>query len=166
MKQIKSERLKKLELELHDLEEWLKLGLVPKKDITKHKEEIRNLHGKIGEEKERLQFLKESGEAEEYVTPKRSPPRPGYADMPSIPDIEADAGTMAAGHDTEFEMDAEPFETETVAHDEKEEEEEHGTEVEAAAAAEPEEEEEEESYFNERDRWRRGGIVDPDANEW
>ena len=37
---IKSERLKKFETELTDLEQWLKLGLVPKKDIEKHKEEI------------------------------------------------------------------------------------------------------------------------------
>ena len=31
---IKSERLKKLESEFHDLEQWLKLGLVPKKDLN------------------------------------------------------------------------------------------------------------------------------------
>ena len=35
---IKSERLKKLEVELEDLEQWLKLGLVPKKDIEKHRD--------------------------------------------------------------------------------------------------------------------------------
>ena len=42
MRHVKSERLKKLESELNDLEQWLKLGLVPKKDIEKHKEEIQN----------------------------------------------------------------------------------------------------------------------------
>ena len=47
---IKSERLKKLEGELQDLEQWLKLGLVPKKDMEKHKEEIRLLQQKIDEE--------------------------------------------------------------------------------------------------------------------
>src|SRR5215470_3897682 len=57
MRHIKSERLKKLETELQDLEQWLKLGLVPKKDIEKHKEEIKAVQTKIEEEKERLQFL-------------------------------------------------------------------------------------------------------------
>ena len=38
---IKSERLKKLETELEDLEQWMQLGLVPKKDLDKHKEEWR-----------------------------------------------------------------------------------------------------------------------------
>src|SRR5277367_1377376 len=88
MKHIKSERLKKLEVELNDLQQWLKLGLVPKKDIEKHKLEIEAVQGKIEEEKERLQFLKESGEAEEYVTPKRMPARAGYTEMPTIPDID------------------------------------------------------------------------------
>ena len=41
---MKSERLKKFETELNDLEQWLKLGLVPKKDIEKHREEIKTLH--------------------------------------------------------------------------------------------------------------------------
>ena len=35
-----------------------------------------------------------------------------------------------------------------------------------AAEQEEEEEEEDESYFSDRNRWRRGGIVDPDANDW
>jgi hypothetical protein len=30
---MKSERLKKLEAELEDLEQWMGLGLVPKKDV-------------------------------------------------------------------------------------------------------------------------------------
>src|SRR5271163_3291649 len=95
MRHIKSERLKKLENELQDLEQWLKLGLVPKKDIEKHKEEIRTIQSKIEEEKERLQFLKESGEAEEYVTPKRPSARTGYTEMPTLPDI--DMGETAGG---------------------------------------------------------------------
>ena len=45
MKPIKSERLRKLETELHDLQEWLRLGLVPKKDLEKHKDDIRVLQG-------------------------------------------------------------------------------------------------------------------------
>src|ERR1700732_2141968 len=97
MRHIKSERLKKLETELNDLEQWLKLGLVPKKDVDKHKEEILAVRNKIEEEKERLQFLKESGEGEEYVIPKRPATRAGYNEMPTIPDI--DIGETMGGND-------------------------------------------------------------------
>ncbi len=55
---LKSERLKKLENELQDLQQWLTLGLVPKKDMEKHKEEMLVLEKKIKEERERLRFLK------------------------------------------------------------------------------------------------------------
>ena len=61
---MKSERLKKLEIELQDLQQWLKLGLVPKKDLEKHRSEIEVLNSRIDEEKERLKHIKESGEGE------------------------------------------------------------------------------------------------------
>ncbi len=162
MKQIKSERLKKLEAELQDLERWLKLGLVPKKDIPKHQEEIESARNKIEEEKERLQFLKESGEVEEYVTPKRGAGRTVYTELPTIPDIDlAESGT-----ESQFDVDTENFGTETSVIAEGDEDEDETV----AGAAEPdddeEEEEEEESYFSDKNRWRRGGIVDPDADEW
>ncbi len=66
---MKSERLKKLEAELNDLEQWMKLGLVPKKELERHREEIVNLRARIYEEKELFQFLKESGEGEGYGSP-------------------------------------------------------------------------------------------------
>lgn len=155
MKHIKSERLKKLEVELNDLEQWLKLGLVPKKDMDKHKEEIVGVRNKIEEEKERLQFLKESGEAEEYITPKKAPPRSGYNEMPTIPDI--DVGETLVSSESGFDMETDLPESDNTAEERDEEE---GEEKEA------EEEEEDESYFSDRNRWRRGGIVDPDANDW
>jgi hypothetical protein len=154
MRHIKSERLKKLETELNDLEQWLKLGLVPKKDIEKHKEEIVGVKAKIEEEKERLQFLKESGETEEYITPKKTAARAGYNDMPTIPDI--DMGETMAGSDTGFDMDTDVIEVESTM-EEREDEEEDVTES---------EDEDDESYFSDRNRWRRGGIIDPDANDW
>ena len=167
MKPIKSERLRKLEAELHDLQQWLQLGLVPKKDLDKHKEEIKVLQGRIEEEKERLQFLKEGGEAEEFIVPKRTPAKAGYNEMPTIPDVE---GAESSSGMTEggFEMDT--YIDETSFTDETEQEE--GTEgfeegEERGEAANKEEgEEEDESYFSDRNRWRRGGIVDPDADEW
>ncbi|WP_039384409.1 MULTISPECIES: hypothetical protein [unclassified Neochlamydia] len=160
---MKSERLKKLEVELNDLEQWLKLGLVPKKDMDKHKEEIRAIQTKIEEEKERLKFLKESGEAEEYIAPKRPTARAGYTEMPTIPDI--DMGDTGAGiGDTAFDMETDAIDVESSVIEEKDE-----TEDEEGATRDEnaeEEEEEEESYFSDRNRWRRGGIIDPDADEW
>jgi hypothetical protein len=153
MKHIKSERLKKLETELNDLEQWLKLGLVPKKDVDKHKEEIQAVKNKIEEEKERLQFLKESGEGEEYITPKRPAARAGYNEMPTIPDI--DIGETMGGNESGFEMETDAIEVDNTAEERDEEEE-----------VTEQEEEEDESYFSDRNRWRRGGIIDPDANDW
>jgi hypothetical protein len=162
MKHIKSERLKKLEIELHDLEQWLKLGLVPKKDIPKHKEEIQAIQNKIEEEKERLQFLRESGEAEEYVTPKRATTRAGYTEMPTIPDI--DMGETGGLSDAGFDMETEAadFESSIIEERDEEEDAEEGTAVEESRS----DDEDDESYFSDKNRWRRGGIIDPDANEW
>ena len=154
MKHVKSERLKKLENELQDLEQWLKLGLVPKKDLPKHKEEIAAAKQKIEEEKERLQFLKESGEPEEYIAPKKAPPKAGYNEMPTIPDI--DMGDTGGSGDTSFDVEA-PSSADTEAAEEREDEEDE---------EEDEKDEEDESYFNEKNRWRRGGIIDPEADEW
>lgn len=156
MRHIKSERLKKLETELNDLEQWLKLGLVPKKDIDKHKEEIVAVRAKIEEEKERLQFLKESGEAEEYVTPKRPSVRTGYTEMPTIPDI--DIGETAGGlTDAGFDMESDTEAETSIIEEREDQDDEKGDE---------EEENEDESYFSDKNRWRRGGIIDPDADEW
>jgi hypothetical protein len=158
---IKSERLKKLETELEDLEKWMNLGLVPKKDTDKHREEIRSLRGKIDEEKERLRFMKESGDMEEYVTPKRSAARQAYAEPHTLPDMDAGGGENMT--DAGLEMETENFEMETVTEDETESgagggaTEEEGTVV---------EEEEDEDPFSDRNRWKRGILEDPDADNW
>ena len=166
MKQIKSERLRKLEAELNDLQQWLHLGLVPKKDIERHKEEMAILQAKIDEEKERLQFLKEGGEAEEFIAPKRTPAKAGYNEMPTIPDVDMPEGSSEGGFDTDsYSNDDTSYEDET--------------EEEAYASGELDEggeerraprkdvtETEDESYFSDRNRWKRGGIIDPDADEW
>lgn len=160
---IKSERLKKLESELHDLDQWLKLGLVPKKDLEKHKTEMGALREKIEEEKERLRFLKESGAMEEYVPPKRpTHNRQAFTDTASMPDIDvAEEGLSDAGLD----MESESFESESAA----------GEETESGVSGsysgkeegvEEEEEEEEEDPFSDRNRWKRGVMEDPDADNW
>jgi len=156
---IKSERLKKLEAELQDLQQWLKLGLVPKKDLEKHREEIHALQEKVGEEKERLRFLKESGEMEEFSVPKRPGGRQPVHEPQSLPDIDiAEEGFTDAGLD----METEPFDVETTATGGGGGGEE-GEEGEEEAGAE---EEEEEDPFSDRNRWRRGVLEDPDANDW
>lgn len=168
MRHVKSERLKKLEAELNDLEQWLKLGLVPKKDIEKHREEIEAVRGKIEEEKERLQFLKESGEVEEYVTPKRSATRTAYTDMPTIPDVDM-AETGVGLSETNFDLESDTASGETSVISDRDEDEETSTdedETESEKSDDDSELEDDESYFSDRNRWRRGGIVDPDADEW
>jgi len=152
MRTVKSERLKKLEAELNDLEQWLKLGLVPKKEVEKHKEEIALVKEKINEEMERLQILKESGEVDDYVAPKRTTTRAGYTEMPSLPDI--DIAESQAGFDTEAEDTNAETSEKTVSGDDDDDDEDSYLE--------------EESYFSEKNRWKRGsrGIIDPDANEW
>lgn len=153
---MKSERLKKLEAELNDLEQWMKLGLVPKKELERHQEEIQNLKARIEEEKERLQFLKESGDMEEYTAPRRSPAKTVYPETPSMSDVEFGESTEAA-----LDMETETMELETT-----EEEREERTSAAVEEEVEEDEEEDEEDPFSDRNRWRRGGIIDPDATEW
>jgi hypothetical protein len=152
---MKSERLKKLESELRDLEQWLKLGLVPKKDIERHREEILALQERIVEERDRLQFLKESGEMEEYVTPRRTPGKAAYPDTPSMSDIDvAEESNQLSDVGIDMETEAMDFET-TIEEDKEEFSGEEGVE----------EEEEDEDPFSDRNRWRRG-VLDPEANDW
>lgn len=146
---MKSERLKKLELELQDLDQWLKLGLVPKKDIEKHKEEIQQLKEKIDEEKERLRFLKENGEIEEYVTPKKTPPRQIYPEAHTLSDMEMGVEMTDSGFDAD-----DGYEDTSVESSESSEENTHY------------EEEEEDDPFSDKNRWKRGILEDPDSDEW
>ena len=153
---MKSERLKKLESELEDLEQWMSLGLVPKKDLEKHKEEIRGLKMRIHEEKDRLRFLKENGELEEYITPKRSPARQAYAEPHTLPDMDGGENMTEAG----LEMETEAYDMETATEEETEGG--GGTEEEHTFT----EEEEDEDPFSDRNRWKRGILEDPDRDSW
>lgn len=151
---MKSERLKKLEAELNDLKQWMKLGLVPKKEIERHQQEIENLQARVEEEKERLQFLKESGDVEEYSAPRRIPTKTVYPETPSMTDVRYENDSTEAGLETETES----INTETV----EEEKENSSTTAEEVIV----EEDDEEDPFSDKNRWRRGGIIDPDATEW
>jgi hypothetical protein len=150
---IKSERLKKFETELGDLEQWMNLGLVPKKDVEKHKEEIHSLKSKIEEEKDRLRFMKESGDLEEYVTPKRSAARQAYAEPHTAPDMDVNDNMTDAGLD----METDTYEMETISEDETDS---GGSEDESTL------EEDDEDPFSDRNRWKRGILEDPDSDKW
>ena len=147
---IKSERLKKLEVELQDLEKWLNLGLVPKKDVEKHAEEIKTVKIKITEEKDRLRYLKENGDTEEYVAPKRGPARQAYNEPHTMP------GMDAAATETGVDVDNETFDMETSAGAEAETQDENNTVF----------EEDDEDPFSDKNRWRRGILEDPDNDNW
>ncbi len=149
---MKNDRLKKFESELTDLEQWMKLGLVPKNEIERHKEEIENLKLRIIEEKDRLKFLKESGEVEEFTVPRRTPAKTVYPETPSMSEV-------GLGETTETDLDMETESMDLQTTEEEKEETTTTTEVERV-------EEEEEDPFSDRNRWRRGGIIDPDATEW
>ena len=101
--------------------------------------------------------MKESGELEEYVTPKRSPARQAYAEPHTLPDMDLGENMTDAGLD----METEAYEMETIAEEETEG---------GAAATEEEatvvEEEEDEDPFSDRNRWKRGILEDPDSDNW
>lgn len=150
---VKSERLKKLEVELKDLEQWLKLGLVPKKDIEKHKTEMESIQQKIEEERERLRYLKENDELE-YAAPKRNQqPRSGFQEAHTIPDVNVDDGMTESGNDTESETYTE---SETISDEGSETISEDTTSL----------DEDEEDPFSDRNRWRRGILEDPESDDW
>lgn len=150
---IKSDRLRKLETELQDLDQWLKLGLVPKKDLDKHHEEMRNLQLKVSEEKERLRMLQESGEFEELQIAKR-PMRPAFQETQTTPDI--DIGEEGLTEES-LGVETEHFELEATST---------GEEAAAEEVEEEVEQEEEEDPFSDRNRWRRGVLEDQDADQW
>ncbi|GAB4194043.1 MAG: hypothetical protein Tsb0015_17020 [Simkaniaceae bacterium] len=152
---LKSERLRKLEKELEDLRQWLNLGLVPKKDIDKHKLEIESIEKKIEEEKERLRYLKESGDGEEYVAPKKSiGGRQAFQEPHTLHDMGAATEEVT---ESGIESETESYEGETTFSEETEE---------SPATEERTIYEEDEDPFSDRNRWRRGVLEDPDADNW
>lgn len=152
----KSERLRKLETELEDLKKWLDLGLVPKNDLKRHKDEIKEIERKITEEHERLELIKQNGQIEEFVAPKRQN-KAAYSDTPTSSDLDLgdDDFDDEVSYDTET---ADLDQTQTASFD---------TEHASATAEESASTEEwEADPFHEKNRWKRREIIDPDADEW
>ncbi|MDN3508047.1 MAG: hypothetical protein P0S94_03915 [Simkaniaceae bacterium] len=154
--QVKSDRLRKLESELGDLEQWLQLGLVPKKDLEKHVHEIGLIKHRIDEEKERLQMLKENGDQEEFTLPKRAPgARPAYQETHTISgEISSDDDTYSAGG---LDLETESFDAETSSGDETSD---------GDTKAKDSDDDDEEDPFSDKNRWKRGILEDPDGDNW
>lgn len=152
---MKSERLKKLENELKDLEKWLDLGLVPNKDIEKHKMEIEAIRTRIEEEKQRLIFLKESGDLEEYASPRKATSKQIY-DHQSMPDVGGTENTELTN--AGFDMETTSFEAD------------HTTLFDIEMAGEEKETKEyeaDEDPYSDKNRWRRSTeIMDPENDDW
>ncbi len=149
MSKTKSEKVKKLEAELADLQQWLDLGLVPKKDMAKHTTEIEALRKKINEEKGKLTESKDGNEPEEYIAPKRTAQKQPFSEGASISDV----GIESSDSDDEESIGTD----DNYISDDTEE-------------AEPDDlsdvEEDEEDPFSDRNRWRRGILEDPDSDNW
>ncbi len=153
---IKSERLKKLEIDLSELEQWLSLGFVPKKEIVKHQKEIDLLKEKIVEEKERIRFLKENDITEENIAAKRFPQM-----RPASPDM----GNMTLDHSNESLTDLEP-ENETDFHKFNSTEEEEEKEEQESRVNMDDDEEEESNPYSDKNRWKRGILENLDTDNW
>ena len=152
---MKSDRLKKFELELQDLEEWLRLNLVPKKDIESHKNEINMLKKKITEEKERLLSLKEEGENEEYTMPKRNPQaRAAYQEPHTLPGVDMEDDRNLT--ESNLNLDTESYDTETTTVTDEEE----GVDEPSLI------DEEQDDPFSDKNRWKRGILENPDSDAW
>ncbi len=150
---VKSERLKKLENELQDLEQWLKLGLVPKRDLEKHKQEIESLQLKIQEEEIRLKELKESGDLEEYMAPKRGAQgRQAYQEPHTLPGIDVEQENVS---ESNMDMDSSSYDSETTMS---------GTEEKTSEYTISEEDDED--PFSDKNRWRRGILEDVEGDQW
>ncbi|MCB1117370.1 MAG: hypothetical protein KDK50_02180 [Chlamydiia bacterium] len=151
MAKTKSEKVKKLEAELADLEHWLNLGLVPKKDMEKHKVEIASLKHKIEEEKGKLTETKEGAEPEEYIAPKRNVQAKPFSDGASIADVDV-------------EEDASADEEEEIGTDDNYISDDDDDDDDTDELADTEEDEDD--PFSDRNRWRRGVLEDPDSDNW
>ncbi len=157
-KETKTDRLKKLEAELRDLEQWMKLGLVPKKELERHQLEIESITERIEEEKERMKFIKENGSLAEYSTPSRkNQPRSAYPESASLSDI--NIGETSSGMTEEGGVDVETENHTTADNSLMDDDDSNATEEETTIS------EDDEDPFSDKNRWRRG-IIDPDSDDW
>lgn len=147
----KSDRLKKYERELADLKQWLKLGLVPKKDRPRHEQEMAALEQKIEEEQQRSKAAKDSLEGDDYIAPKRQAPKPAYGDNPTLSGINL---ADDQGSESGFGLDSEATTLEESLYEHRDDTASGGDEYGDMDRAR--------KYY---DRWE-SGFRDPDDDEW
>lgn len=149
---MKSERLKKLEKELDDLEKWLKLGLVPKSEEEKHKVEMEHLQKKISDENQRLEAIRDQEDGNEFVIPKKNQgARAGYQEHHTIPDV---SETSSGFTETGLDMNTETHDAET------------STGYTDTHTASHTTMNEDDDPFSDKNRWKRGILEDPDSDSW
>ena len=151
MSKTKSDKFKKLEQELADLEQWLDLGLVPKKDLVKHTAEIKSLKERIEEEKAKLAETKDGNEPEEYSAPKRGA-KQSFADQSNIPDVDVADDSSEEEEEEDLGSDDSYITDEADADEDTDD-------IDAL-------DDEDEDPFSDRNRWRRGVLEDPDSDNW
>lgn len=150
---MKSEKLRKWESEHADLMKMFEYDLVPKKEKEKYQLELESLKAKIEEEKQRLHYMKESGEADDFVAPKRSQKAQNY-DPQSMPDIGVEEEHSEISYMEERSYDED--DPSTLWDDEEVEE-----------GGERNSTEYNEDAFSDKNRWKRARmIMDPDQDDW
>lgn len=149
----KSDRLKKLEAEHHDLKQWLDLKLVPQKDVPLHEAEIKALEAKIFDEKRRLQSLKEGADSEDYSIPRRNASaKAAYQDSGLSSDMETESERLT---DAGLDMETESYESHSSSFDLYEAFDDQNTES-----------EEDDDPFSDKNRWKRGMLEEQDNSQW
>lgn len=142
----KTDRLRKLETELEDLEKWLTLGMVPKQDIPKHNEEICLVRERIEEELAKIEHIRLNGHPEEFITPKRQSSKLVLNDGPSISDLE-----VGEDHEDSSVSDDETYDSQSSASETREE---------------TQRDEDDQDPFHEKNRWKKREIIDPEVDDW
>ena len=156
---MRNDKIKKMEVELRDLEEWLKLGLVPKKDEEKHKLEIAAVTKRISDEQAKLRALRDGEEMEEFVTPKRTT-RTAFTEQTTIAELDMETNMhyrnrTSISDDTSFSGDTETADMDTATSD--------GDDDSTSA------EDDDVDPFSDTQRLRRGwdrDVIDPDSDDW
>lgn len=146
----KTDRLRKLETELEDLKRWLDLGMVPKQDIKKHKDEIASIEAKIQDELDKIEYIKQNGQPEEFVTPKRQSNKLVVNDGPSISDL--DIGDDDYEENSFLEDESRDYDSQTSDSDTSSDDTSH--------------DDYDQDPFHEKNRWRKREIIDPDSDDW
>jgi hypothetical protein len=147
--------LKKLQIDLKVHQECMDANLYHPRDKEKELKKIEAILEQIKKEEHRLLLMKESGEVEEYVIPKRNAARQQYSDPHTLADNDMDtSGGMSDNSDTEnMDFDETDADSDTESATESDEEEKNSNADEA----------DDEWFFSEKGR-SRSYLQSPDPD--